>query len=183
MLSKQDLLLVLDANALLDILCANQNWKQALDEWFKHTIESMKYIPTGKTITFMISTRILCDYKTALGSNKYKNASNITMQMKKLMTKKQLILKKQKITYTIMIVNPDTSSPQLVRDKYDNMYPELIQEVRSRSRWRDRYIIMATRDKKTYDDLRDLCIRSDPNNSKVVNDKSMLEDEIRCEKH
>ena len=162
MLCKKNLVIILDTNILVDIVRDHKldTLSQILKTWLTYIIQGMKCNPKGKRITFVASTQTLQDYKTGLMRSGHNSLGNmISGFFAKSISINYPVDKERNIYFSIKKISPATMIPpakktkRVIRDKYDKKFSELIDTMLRLKKGNDYFIIVATRDAATRQDL------------------------------
>lgn len=181
MIKKKDIGLIVDTNILKDVIESSESsvaFDRQLADWIIKIISEIDSHPHGKTVTLFVSKQILCEYYTHVPGLKHK-------QVRKLFQKKigmkmqvspdyEIYLSRKQIT-----LKPTTiDSKHRLPDKSDEKFRMLLENVLSNQKWKDWAIIFASRDKTTFDKIRDNTYNIRRVN--VVDSKHKLEQAIEC---
>lgn len=149
MLHKFNMLLLLDANMLLDILQSGDTGDihGALSKWISNILNDAEFKPRGKTIVLLVSTGIFKDYRSALGRREYHiNTSSWAVFRKNVHRRRQVGDSTYFSTYKIT-GQEGTPDRGWSGDKYDRAYFEALQGAFSAERFDDYRIVFASNDR------------------------------------
>ena len=156
MLSKKNLVIILDTNILVDIIDDHRsnNLFQVLENWLTHIIRNMEHTPKGKGVKFVANTNILKEYQTTLIRSGYNDIGRtISDIFKRSIYMKRPLDRKNGTYFSISKISSSGEHRRTVRDKSDEKFSEIIDKVSKIKRWNDHFIIVATRDTTTKRDL------------------------------
>lgn len=159
LIKKQNVGLVIDTNILSDIIGPFDIDKidQRLADWIHEIILQSNPHPRGKTVTLFINKQILNDYSTGLSRSTGKRISRQALFRKKNIRNRKLVSSDYKIYFSIAEVRPqeESSSRRRLRDKSDEKFLVLLDNILNAQRWRDFAIIMASRDMASFVEISD----------------------------
>lgn len=177
MLHKFNILLLLDANMLLDILQSGDTGDihGALSRWISNILNDAEFKPRGKTIILLVSTGIFRDYRSALGRRQYHINTSLWATFKKNIYRRRQVgdgtyFSTYKITGQKGIPDHGWSG-----DKYDRAYFEALHGAFDTEKFGDYCIVFASNDRSTRAGVeRDFLGKRDER-LHVVNGKESLE--------
>lgn len=156
MLYKKNLVIILDTHILKDIIddYNSNNLIEVLKNWLTYVIQNMKLVPRGKRIGIVASTEVLGEYKNRLARSGHKNIAKTISDIFDQGTSRKYPIDKEKGVYlSIGKIHPDKNRKRVMRDKYDEKFLELINGVLKLRKWREHFVIVATSDTPTKQDL------------------------------
>ena len=136
----------------------------------------------GKAITLFVSPRIIDDYTTGLGNERRSVAKTLKSNFKRKYSRNVKLDTPDKNRFLVKKIMPDTmrgNSPK-VADKYDQAYLDLLVHIKNHRLWKDRAIIVASRDEVLLASLQNEAAREHETWLHVAHDLKDLEDLIRC---
>ena len=142
--------MLIDSNLLMEILPRGRmsDMYDALAVWIADTLKGADQMPVGKTITLLVTTDILRDYRTGFGRNKYSIDSPTWARFKKSINIRKLV--GHSTYFTICKIEPASGGERRWRgDKYDKAYFEAFKSAVGLGRLEDRHIVFASADRST----------------------------------
>lgn len=152
MLSKKNLVLILDTNILIDLVDAHRSddLLQILRGWIASIVKMMPYNPKGRIVTLVVSTQVLNDYKSGLGHSGHNKAGKIfTNRFSDLLSHKFSVNEDNNVHLTFFKIPSKENTNSMIRDKTDRKFLALINQTLLLNKMNDRFIIFATRDAST----------------------------------
>ena len=150
LLHKFSLLLLLDANMLLDILRPGDagDIYGALSGWAGGVLGGAEFKPRGKTITLLVSPGIFKDYRSALGRRQYHVKPAHWAVFKKNVNRRSSV---GDGTYFSLhkIAGMGGSARDWLGDKYDRAYFEALRCALETEKFADRCVVFASNDRST----------------------------------
>ncbi len=156
MLSKKNLVLILNTNILKDAIDMHQsdNLKRALQGWAARIVQNMTRNPKGKTVTLVASTHVLKDYQSGLGRSGYGPAGKIFADYFAAHLSRKMPINEDKSAHlTFFKIPPVAETGNTIRDRDDRKFLTLVNQTLTRRQLNDRFIIFATRDAPTRHDM------------------------------
>ena len=120
--------MLVDANLLMAILpCGRMSdMHGALAVWIADTLKGADQMPVGKTITLLVTTDMLRDYRTGFGRNRYDTDTPTWARFKKSTNIRKLV--GHGTYFTICKIEPASGGERRWRgDKYDKAYFEALE--------------------------------------------------------
>lgn len=153
MISKGNILLILDADIMLSILTHNgRDVIDCITQWIRTILNQAQCNVDGKTITMLVSRTILSDYHTALG-RKGKAGLGVAVKIffeKSISHKIPVQSVKGKVWVLPFIIGDSgdlTPEQKKVKiDKYDKKYVSALNSSLEIGRFSDRLILVASGD-------------------------------------
>lgn len=153
MLHAHSMALLVDSNVLTGILPRSGDMADiygALARWIATTLKRADQKPVGKTVTLIVTTGILRDYRSGFGRNKYGIDSHAWARFKKSVNKRELV--GCKTHFMISKIQPKVGGGRRwAGDKYDKAYFEALESAVGIGRLRDRHIVFVSADRATSD--------------------------------
>ena len=156
MLSKKNIVIILDANILNDVVGRHnsRSFSEVIKRWLTHVVENMKCPPKGKRVTLAATTKVLRDYETGLIRDKHRDIGKVIVDsFKRSISSKYGLDDEGKTTFSFRMFSPSKKPTNATRDRYDRQYSSLIESALDHNPWRDYFVIVATRDFHTREDL------------------------------
>lgn len=184
MLTKRSVGLVVDSNIIVDMALPHpgNTLNQILCEWLESLIGKMDVSTRGRAITLFVSSTIMDDYTTGLGSEKHSAAKTFKSHFKRRFARAITLGTPDKNRFLLKKVTPDLTrvrSPR-VNDRYDQAYLDILVHIKNSDMWKDRAIIAASRDKVLLASLRDEAARGHETWFHIAQSMDDLEGLIRC---
>ena len=156
MLSKKNIVIILDANILNDVVERHSSCSltEVIKSWLTHVVENMKCPPKGKRVTLAATAKVLRDYETGLIRDEHKDVGKAVVDnFKRAISSKYRLDDEGKTTFSFRMFSSSKKPANAIRDRYDKQYSGLIESALGYSPWKDYFVIMATRDFRTREDL------------------------------
>ena len=184
MLTKCSVGLVVDANVIADIVSdrSDDTFGSILHDWLVSLIDSIDVSTRGRAVTLFVSSRIISDYSSGLGANKYNAVKSVKVYLNRKFARNVPLATHDKNRFFVRKINPGTprkGSPK-VADKYDQPYLDLLVHIKEHKLWKGRAIIIASRDEVLLASLRDAVVHEDESRYHIADNLNNLEDLIRC---
>lgn len=151
MLHKFNILLLLDANMLLDIIQSRDTGgiHGVLSKWIGDILNNAEYKPRGKTIRLLVSTDIFKDYRSALGRRQYHINASLWTKFKKQIHLRRLVGDNTYFSTYKITGHETTPNSSWGGDKYDLAYFEALQGAFSTEKFGDHHVVFASNDVPT----------------------------------
>lgn len=180
MLCRNNLILILDANILRDILeIQEQTLNRAVMCWLEQTVEAMECKSKGKRIVLAVSTDVLKDYTAGIRGCRPGNPKAVIDNFfRRPSGRRDPVHSIRKIDLTIMKLQTVKITRRVFKDRDDQRYLELANAICTYSKLCSHHIIIATDDADAYSDLDENLLGR--KNITLVGDIVRLEEAIKC---
>ena len=157
MICDRNLIVVLDANVLIEILASqNADVSTILKEWIRTAVESANCNVSGRTVTLLVSCAILDDYSTGFGRIGRQSLNPAVREFFEGYQATKIPIKcRRGLFFAIPMTigsSPSFRVPKRLRrlklDKYDRSYLSLLDAALRTQRLSDRAILFASNDRK-----------------------------------
>ena len=184
LIKKKSIGLVVDTNILRDIIESSDpsiTFVQQLVEWIKKIVSKTNPHPYDRTITLFANKQILDDYCTGLSHAGHKQVGKqIRHIFEKKIGNKQPVFRDDKIFLSLRIYkNQIGPTPRRrLSDRSDEKFLVLLDGIRDSKKWTDWAIIIASRDRTTFDEIRDITLHDD--RVYPIDSKDKLDQIVEC---
>lgn len=157
MLHKFNILLLLDANVLLDILPSGNTGDihYTLSKWIGDTLKNAEFKPRGKTITLLVSTGILKDYRSAFGRRQYRTNTTLWATFKKRINRRRPVGDNTYFSICKIAGREGDLDKDWRGDKYDRVYFAALQKALKTEKFVDHRVVFASNDSPTCAEVKD----------------------------